>query len=173
MSLLALSYPTLNDHDLEWIQSIRIKHDMNFKMLAPHFTLIFPEEDIEQDQFIDHVSEVVRNENRINFMIKCAFVNYSASEKSWYLFLVPDSGFSDIMRLHDKLYSGILTGRMRLDIPFIPHMTIGHFDDGEACKSVADEINATSFEVSGLISSIDIVTYVDRIIETIDKVELQ
>ena len=41
-----------------------------------------------------------------------------------HLFLVPNEGCSAFVILHDPLYTGSLTDSLRLDIPFISHLTI-------------------------------------------------
>jgi 2'-5' RNA ligase len=64
---------------------------------------------------------------------------------------VPDEGFSQIVRLHDQLYGSILAPHLRLDLPFIPHITVGYTTDGEACHLAAKAINAEKIEFAGRI----------------------
>ena len=86
--------------------------------------------------------------------------------------MVAAEGYSEIVKLHDRLYTGMLTGELRLDIPFIPHITIGNSKDPQVCATLADRLNAENFAIAGRISSIDIVTYENNRIETICQVEL-
>jgi hypothetical protein len=42
-----------------------------------------------------------------------------------YVFPVPDEGYSALSLLHDRLYSGPLVRCLRLDLMYVPHITIG------------------------------------------------
>lgn len=57
-----------------------------------------------------------------------------------FVLLVQDEGFSEVVRLHDKLYTVILALELRLDIPFYPHIGIGSSTDVLACKRLADDL---------------------------------
>ncbi|MCP4567450.1 MAG: 2'-5' RNA ligase family protein, partial [FCB group bacterium] len=94
------------------------------------------------------------------------------ADDRWFLFLVPDEGFSQIIKLHDDLYTGIMSNHLRLDIPFTPHMTVGIFDDAKTCKEAADRINGVDFAVHGRISALDLVTDENVVIETRAKIKL-
>ncbi len=59
-----------------------------------------------------------------------------------------------------------------MDIPFIPHITIGNSKDPQVCATLADRLNVENFAIAGRISSIDIITHENTRIETICQVEL-
>jgi len=117
MSLLAISYPELEESDFNWIQLYRKENDdLYYKVVDPHFTLIFPTTNIDEDQFIEEIENKSKNVHQIEFEIRCATINKDAFSDYYYEFLVPDKGYSDIVKLHDKLYSGILSKCLRLDM---------------------------------------------------------
>ncbi len=97
--------------------------------------------------------------------------NDRASEYN-HIFLSPDEGNSEIVKLHDKLYSGILRKTLRLDIDFYSHIAIGNYKDPEKCKKLIDEINSTSFNIKGKISSFNIVSYGEHKLKNLYKIEL-
>lgn len=40
--LAVVSYPVLDRADLDWIESVRTRHDPQARRIAPHFTFVFP-----------------------------------------------------------------------------------------------------------------------------------
>ena len=80
--------------------------------------------------------------------------------------------YSNIIKLHDKLYSGKFYGNLRFDIDFIPHIGIGNSEDIHLCKKRIDQLNATDFLIEGNVHELDIVKYENNTITTIKKVEL-
>lgn len=77
------------------------------------------------------------------------------------IFLVPDEGFGSIVRLHDGLYSQGLKSAHRLDVPFIPHMTIGAGIELRQAKILVDRLNSQNFEVEFELSELSIVMIKD------------
>lgn len=173
MALLVLAYPRVAVTDFEWIQAIRARHDERyFRLVAPHFTLVFPVSGLEWGVFIEHVRRQAAGTRPINFVARCAIVVEDDSRQFSHVFLVPDEGFSDLVRLHDRLYTGVLAPELRLDITFIPHVGVGNAEDATACKRLADELNAQGFHVAGTIDALDVVWYEQDKIETIEQIAL-
>jgi 2'-5' RNA ligase len=94
------------------------------------------------------------------------------SSPNVYVLLVPDEGFSGIVKLHDRLYTGLLADRLRLDIPFIPHVTIGYSTDIHLCKSAVDDLNGQDFEIEGVIDQLELVRIEGSTYETIYHFQL-
>ena len=173
MSLIAVCYPELKPADLGWIESFRKKYNPNdFKKIAPHISLVFPVDDIDPDAFTDHIRRMASRTAIIDFIIRGTVMVKGVDGHPWYLFLTPDEGCSKIEKLHDRLYTGFLKKHLRLDIPFMPHMTIGIFDDKQACKETADLINGNEFAVAGRITTIDIADYTANRIWAIERIKL-
>jgi hypothetical protein len=70
---------------------------------------------------------------------------------------VPDEGHSKIIKLHDRLYTGVIESEIRLDIPFIPHIGIGNSLDAHSCKQLVDRLNADRFEIRGRVDQLDLI----------------
>lgn len=86
--------------------------------------------------------------------------------------MVPDEGNSEIVKLHDKLYTGILNDELRLDIPFIPHIGFGGSVNPNESKSIADELNKSNFNVYGNIDKLAVVSYNYPKVETLEEIKL-
>ena len=173
MALLVIAYPRMAAADFAWIQAIRARHDERyFRLVAPHVTLVFPVGGMAQDVLVEHIRRQAAGRKPITFVARCAIVVEDDSKKFSHVFLVPDEGFSEIVRLHDRLYTGVLAPSLRLDITFIPHLGVGNSTDARACKALADELNAQDFRLSGLIDTLDVVCYEHDKVETVAQIAL-
>lgn len=173
MSLLVLSYPAISQRDFNWIQKIRAEHDrLHYRTIAPHFTFIFAVEGMISMELIHHVKEQVRGFNKIAFVLSCAVVVKDNFSEYTYVFLVPEEGYSEMVKLHDELYGGKLSPELKLDIPFIPHISIGNSIDPQDCKKLVDRLNQQSFAIKGWIETLDVVKYETNRVKTIEQIKL-
>ncbi len=173
MSLLVLAYPKLNEIDYNWIQEFRKENDkLYFNVSEPHFTIVFPVFDKNKDEFIEEVKKQSRGISKFDFEINVAQVNKDSFQDYWHVFLAPEKGYSKIVKLHDKMYSGKLFSNLRLDIDFIPHVGIGNSKDMTECKKLVDELNKSELSISGSIEKLDVVLYQNNKIETLEVIEL-
>lgn len=151
MAIALLAYPNMSDEHYQWIDGIRNKYPrLDYTPLDPHFTLVFPITDnINQESVVQHIDHLMQQANPIPFAIRCAVPMPEANRS--YVFLVPDEGFSKLRRLHDALYTGVLSAHLRLDIPYLPHITIGYCGDAKLVKQIAININRQNIEISGIV----------------------
>lgn len=173
MALAVVNYPTLSDEDFGWIQSIRRKYDrLYYEVADPHIPLVFPNGGIDAPILIEHVHRVGRSASPFEVIFRCAILGDPDFEDHAHAFLVPDEGFSGIVRLHDRFYTGPLADFLRLDLPFIPHLGIANTPTPEDCKAIVDELNAEKFEIQGRVETLDIVEYDGEKIRTIERFSL-
>ncbi len=173
MLLAAIGYPELSQPDFEWIQTIRAQYDVDdYNLIKPHFTFVFPYSDIEKKNFLRHMDKCVGGIKSIRFIINRVIINADVSGRKWYLFLIPEDGYNEIVNLHDTLYTGLLSGKLRRDIPYIPHITTGVFNGEQECDKVSDKLNREKLSIKGQISAIDVVSLEKNKVETIVKFEL-
>ncbi len=173
MAYLVIAYPQLSIEDLKQIQDYRSQNDaLYYNVIAPHFTLVFPVFDVSENDFIDEVRTKAKYFEKTRFTIRCAVINKDAFSDYFHTFLVPDEGFSKIVKWHDILYSDKLKNNLKLDIDFIPHITIGNSTDKFLCKKMVDTWNEKEFEISGLITHITIIKYENSIVSHIEEIEL-
>lgn len=173
MSLVVVAYPNISQKCRAWIDSIRATHDeLYYRVIEPHFTLVFPVRDIATEELREHVRAQCSDSEEIRFALRCATCMKDTFSDFMHVFLVPDTGFSSLVRLHDRLYSGRLEHELRLDIPFIPHVGVGNSRDFAKMKRLADELNMEPFSVEGTIEMLDLATYVDNRVSTIERISL-
>jgi 2'-5' RNA ligase len=173
LSLLVVAYPEIGQHDYDWIESLRIKYDQaHYNIVRPHFTLVFPAEGIAENDLIDHVEACVRMVPPIPFVLRSASTVYDQFTDRWLVLLIPDEGNGRLSKLHDGLYTGILTDKWLMKIPYIPHITVANIEDCQECKELTAELNREGIEIAGRITAVEIVRYVDGRIEQIRRVAL-
>ena len=174
MALGVCAYPKISLIDYEIIQDFRIKNDELYYLLAePHFSFVFPIENFEKDRFINEIIDKSNGVMPIDFEIKCVTVNKDAVLDYYHLLLVPDKGYSRIVKLHDKLYSDILFEYLRLDIDFIPHVGIANSQDKYKVKKWADSWNKKEFTIKGTADCLTIVDYANNVLTDLEKVKLK
>jgi 2'-5' RNA ligase len=172
-NLLVVNYPTISAENFAWIQEIRQQEDeLNFSAIDPHFTLVFPIIEIDRATLVSHVKRSIQGIQPFEFTIRCAVLANDAFSKYTHVFLVPDEEYSNIVKLHDRLYTGVLMRELRLDIPFIPHIGIANSLDPHHCKRLVDRLNSQQFEIRGRIDRLDIITSQRDLVESIESVNL-
>lgn len=125
-------------------------------VVEPHFTLVFGCDQIAQVAYTDHVAAIAGNSEAIAFTCKYAMLGAGDEDGTACVFLVPDDGYAAISLLHDRLYSGALEPHLRLDLPFVPHVTIGSTTDRRHAKSLCDGLNQSGVAVEGVISALTV-----------------
>jgi hypothetical protein len=175
MAYLVIAYPDLTKNDFDKIQHYREQNDkLFFKIVDPHFTIVFPIFDMTENEFVNEVRLQATNIEKFSFKIRCSTINKDRFSDHYHAFLVPDEGFSNIVKLHDKMYCDKLRDNLRLDIDFIPHIGIGNSLDKFFCKSMVDEWNSIDFLIAGSISKLTIVKYEnDKGITEIENINLK
>jgi len=161
-TLYSLCYPEFSASDRQFIEDFRNEHDIPFRdVVAPHFTMVFGCNDVPLQSYRNHVEKITRSQNSIKFTCRYAMLHSDDSNDNYYVFLVPDDGYGEISKFHDKLYKGLLAPYLRLDIPYVPHIGIATIPDAGRVKSLCDKLNSTGIEISGQINSITVSEYND------------
>lgn len=174
MALVVLAYPQLEIVDYDWIQDYRKAHDvLHYGIVEPHFTIVFPVFNIHEELFVEEIRLKAKGRKAIPFEIKCATINKDAFNNYYHVFLVPDQGFGEIVRLHDILYSGVLNNNLRLDIDFIPHIGIGNSTDSIKVKAMVDHLNEKEFLIKGTITHLTIADFTNNVVTAIEEIILE
>lgn len=130
------------------IDQFRRKHDPRVEVTRPHVTLLFPIGDsIDEKKLINHITKVLKD-------WKAFHISLAGVTKSWdnYIFLTVSSGKEQVIKLHDALYTGMLSKYLREDIEFIPHVTIGQ-EEAES-RSTLREATALQMKETVYISKV-------------------
>ena len=171
---LVIAYPGLEKSDLKKIQNHRELFDKeSHAMVPPHFTFVFPVSNMEASEFANEVKKQIADISSIRFVIRCAAVNRDVVNDCYHTFLIPDKGYSKMVKLHDRLYSDKLKAHLRLDIDFIPHITIGTAADASSCKKMADDWNEKDIEIRGILKFADIVQHAAGKVITLERIKLR
>ena len=173
MSLLVLAYPQLEGKDYDWVQSIRAQYDERYyKIVDPHFTIVFPVFDTDPKSFIKHAETIAKKFGEFYFVLRCAQIVKDSFSDYTDVFLIPEEGYRLFVKLHDRFYSDILLKELRLDIPFIPHLGIANNLDAFKCKKLADKINEGGLEIVGVINKLDVVSFENTTVKTLKEILL-
>ena len=86
-------------------------------------------------------------------------MNNDQISEYYFLFLVPDEGHSNVVKLRQKLNSGMLNKTLSLDIDFIPHIGIGSYLDKEKCIHMVNTVNDMNIMIKGVVKSLTIISY--------------
>ncbi len=157
MKLAIVAFPALDEDDREGIESFRGRHDPQASRISLHFTLVFPF-NAEPDRIMSEVAAAARSMGPIPFTIRqTSVVRDTVGGGAWKVFLVPDEGWAQVARLHDRLYSGSLKGSLREDIPFAPHITVGAAADAQLAQEWAKTLEVPPRVIAGTLASIDVV----------------
>lgn len=173
MALLVIAYPEISSDDFNKIQEFRKKHDRFYPVVNPHFTIVFPVEEVKQEEFVSHIKSRCAPFGKIEFTLNCAITVKDSFSEFWDIFLVPDKGNSSLIKLHDELYKGILITHLRIDIPFIPHLGIGNDVDPFHSINLASDLNREDISISGVISTLSIIKFDGEKVELIEDICLK
>lgn len=173
MRVAAVAYPELNEADSDSIENYRRLNDALYDVVRTHFTLVFPVSGISVTDFINEVTRQLAGVKSFDFCLRCATISKDSFNDNYLIFLVPDEGYSNLVKFHDRLYCDKLADHLLLDLDYIPHIRIGDFIDKTQCKRMVDEWNERDFSIRGSISAVDIVSYENDIVTTIRKVQLK
>jgi 2'-5' RNA ligase len=126
-------YPII---DARRIDELRRKYDPQVDLIAPHITIVFPLPDqIDESDLVSHIRNVLHDWEQFPIHLR-------GLAQSWdnHLFLLVEEGNAGIIRLHDELYTGLLTSYHRKDLAYVPHVTLGSFaDDADGCSRALRE----------------------------------
>jgi 2'-5' RNA ligase len=171
--LFTLAYPVLSAMDRAMIRAVRVEHDRpKVHRVEPHFTIAFGASGIDDGDYLEHVRKITAASRRIAFHCRHVTLGADESGEGGYVFLVPDEGNSALSILHDRLYSGPLASSLRIDLPYVPHITIGRCSERRKAKELCDELNARTLSIAGSVEALTVVVMADDMIENLRSFEL-
>jgi 2'-5' RNA ligase superfamily len=140
--------------DRRWIQRFREQHDPFYGTVDPHFTLAFGIRDLPENLYLNHIAGVARASRQIPFTCRYAMLGADDVDDTAYVFLVPDEGNAAISRLHDRIYVGPFQPFLKLDLPYIPHISIASMKDCGRAKELCDELNEQEICIQGRLTAL-------------------
>jgi 2'-5' RNA ligase len=153
--LLTVSYPEISAESAAFIDAFRQRHDARRRdIVEAHFTMMFGCAAVGFNEYTNHVAKVAASSKSIAFSCEYAMLGADDEDDTAYVFLVPDQGYAEVSLLHDRLYTGPLQAHLRLDLPYIPHITIGTLSSRTEAKALCDELNRQSLCVEGSLKTL-------------------
>jgi 2'-5' RNA ligase len=146
---------------------------MHYHVVEPHFTLAFPLDEWELEPYIAEIKKQLRGFRPFGFCIRCAALNKDIFLDLYHVFLIPDEGHSQMMKMHYKLAADKLFPYRLLDIDFIPHLGVGNSKDAPKCVELVEIWNREEFSIKGQITALDIANYENDTVETMERIPLE
>jgi hypothetical protein len=156
IELFTLAYPALGAADARLIESFRRRHDLRYGNVEAHFTMVFGCAAIPRPAYLGHVEAVSRGRAALQFTCRYAMLSAGHDDDCAYVCLVPDEGYSALSLLHDALYQGALGPHLRLEIPYVPHITIGMEQDRRVAKDLCTALNGAGIVVQGRVEALTV-----------------
>jgi 2'-5' RNA ligase len=149
--------------DTDLIQNIRHQYDPLASKIPPHITLVFPfESEISSDALRQHLKTSL--EGFKSFSLKLQEI----SHEEGYFFLNPIEGQEQIIKIHDLLYSGILTKFLSKEHDYKPHITVGRFKDLSAIQAAMKKLKHFDYEFTTEVNKITAEIILDNLASEID-----
>jgi 2'-5' RNA ligase len=109
------------------INRLRRAYDPLADYIAPHITLVFPfASAIATEALATHLRRATRDLAPFEVTLR-----EITGHREEYLFLNVKRGADQLVALHDRLYSGILTRYLAPEHTYTPHLTVGRLDSAE------------------------------------------
>lgn len=172
-SLYTLAFPHWSEPDRAFVEQLRREHEPRFSdRVAAHFTLAFGCTGVPEADYRAHVRQVAQAAPPLAFCFRWAMLGADALDETAYAYLVPDEGFSALSRLHAALYRGPLAPFLRLDIPFVPHITVCSTPLPAEAKALCDALNRRGLQVAGEVRELSVCRLVEGRIERLEALPL-
>jgi hypothetical protein len=169
-SLEVIARPHFDAADLAWLTDIRSRRAGNRG--APYFTLVFSGADMEPRAFVEAVRANAAGLPRIRFRLRSALVVPERTVGRFHVFLIPDEGFAAIVRLHEALHRGPIEAALRLEQPYLPHITVATCETHAQARKVAAGLNNGDLDISGYIDTLEVERRTGEVIRRIAEVPL-
>jgi 2'-5' RNA ligase len=154
--LYVIAEPDLSPADRDWIQSIRARHDPQYDLVGPHFTLVFGIAEQMATGLLARVQAIASRTMPFEFEARNVQV-FPGVSLEHYVFLMPEKGAEELRMLHEALRVNAND-----DPPFVPHVTIGRCADAPAAAALAEAVNAAPRMIRGGVSALRIIAVADR-----------
>ena len=157
-TLYTIAYPRLPADAAAFVDDLRREHDAAAHgSIATHFTLVFGASGVDPGTHHAHVRAVAAaSAGPLPFTCRHAMLAADLSGQRAHVFLVPDEGFAAISQLHDRLYTGPLDACLRLDVPYIPHITVATLADRHRARALCTKLNQAGLAIAGQLDQLTI-----------------
>lgn len=173
MSLAVIAIPELLPDDIELLHDLRAHNGVQTNGLElPFLIVVDPTDDVDAFPLIEHVRAIAGAVGSFTFSLRCAVPMLDPERGRASVGLVPERGLADLVRVRSMLYEGALREALRLDVPFIPHVSVGEFDDPKRAKRLADRLNDDRPAVLGALRELAVIRVDGHLAETLARFPL-
>jgi len=166
--------PRFAEKDLRWIEAQREKYDPQGKRMAPpHITFAPAIEGMTDQAVVDEVKARVAGLGPVEFELCHVSMSYNPFLDIYQEYLVPETGHAALSKLHNRLYVGAFAPQLRLDIGYVPHISIGRCDHPHIGKQRMDALNRGDFAIKGRIDALDVMSFEDGRMQRIETIPLE
>lgn len=172
MPYFIVTTPQLKAVDLNSIQDFRRQNDQQHKLIAPHFTLVFAIECNQLQQLTAEISGIAESTPAFNFSLAQVVVEQDHFLPRYACFLLAEKGAQQLSQLHDRLYSGLLKSQLNHEIPFRPHLTIGHAATQSESEQLVERWEQQHRTISGSIHQLELIEVVNGEVQVLQTYPL-
>jgi 2'-5' RNA ligase len=170
--ILAAIFPKLDTSDFNKIQEFRKRYDLNFALIQPHITLVFPIENAKEDEILEEIKSQSSAFKKVQISFNKAAVHNDLLSPNYFCFLNVKKGAEMLMEMNKKLYANKLKTHL-LDLPYLPHITLGNSLNKSEVENMASIWNAKSYEINASLDEIEILGWENNSIISLEKIQLQ
>ena len=124
--------------NIEIINEIRDRYDPLSKFVSPHITIVFPfESEMTNDELEEKLTGSLKDVEPFELVLH----GFSKTSDN-FLFLDIEKGQDVIKTVHDELYLQYFQ-EYDLGLPYIPHMTVGKFNNNQELDRAYEYVNKT------------------------------
>lgn len=159
MSLAILARPAFDAAaERAWIEDLRGRHRgaVYPGALGPHVTLVFPTDAADPTAATSHLATVAAETAPFDVVFRATLPWLDKYTAETFVYLVPDQGNGALILLHDRLYSGPFAEVLRVDLPYVPHVTLGRFGEGKVAKALVDDLNAQDLHIRARVETVEL-----------------
>lgn len=138
-------------------------------VVPAHFTLVFGSAEADAEAYGAHVAAVAAQQPAVDFCCRCAMLDADHRSGEGLVTLVPDEGYAALTRLHAVLHRGPFAPLRRLDLPFVPHVTVGSAADRALALGWADALNARPLQLAGRIEALAVAQWQDGVLAVLAR----
>lgn len=148
------------------IEGVRKQYLLDYKKYEPHINIVYPFEVEDQNKLDEHIKDSIKETKPFNLKLK----GVQQVGNGFYLYLLVNKGEDQLLKLHSKLSSGILSGFENKEMPkYVPHITLGIFQSQEEIDSAIEGLKEQNIEQNIKIESIQLLTLKED--DTIDSIK--
>lgn len=168
--IAVVAYPAFAPEDLQWIESLRWKHDpKGHGQIAAHLTLVFPCRLSELDGLTRHIDAVAHETPALPFTLSGAAVVPELPGAGFVTQLTARDGAEALTALHDRLYEALPSLPRPGDPPYAPHITVGRSRWVKDAIRLSARLNIDARVISGEIARLSLIRVFRRKVTLLEE----